>query len=90
MRIVKEMKKARVKELREVEWKIEGELVLKEEKIYVPKNVELRSEIILLHHNVPVAGYGGRWKTVELVTRNYWWPGVMRDIERYVEGYDLC
>ena len=27
---------------------------------------------------------------VELVTRNYWWPGVTRDVERYVEGYDLC
>ena len=26
----------------------------------------------------------------ELVTRNYWWPGVIRDVERYVEGYDLC
>jgi len=24
------------------------------------------------------------------VTRNYWWPGVTRDIGRYVEGYDLC
>jgi len=28
--------------------------------------------------------------TVELVTRNYWWPGVMRDIRRYVKGCDLC
>ena len=27
---------------------------------------------------------------MELVTKNYWWPEVMRDIERYVEGYDLC
>jgi len=27
---------------------------------------------------------------VELVTRNYWWPGVMRDVGRYVEGCDLC
>ena len=26
----------------------------------------------------------------ELVTRNYWWPGVTRDVGRYVEGYDLC
>jgi len=25
----------------------------------------------------------------ELVIRNYWWPGVMRDVGRYVEGYDL-
>ena len=37
-----------------------------------------------------MAGYGGRWKTVELVTRNYWWLGVMRDIGRYVERCDLC
>ena len=27
---------------------------------------------------------------VELVTRNYWWPGVTRDVGRYVEGCDLC
>ena len=27
---------------------------------------------------------------VELVTRNYWWPEVMKDIGRYVEGCDLC
>jgi len=45
-RIVEELKKAKVKELRGEEWKIEGELVLKEGKIYVPKDVELRSEVI--------------------------------------------
>ena len=87
---MEEMKKVRVKKLRGEEWKIEGNLVLKEEKIYIPKNVELRAEIVWLHHDVPAVGYGGQWKTVELVTRNYWWPGVIRDIERYVEGYDLC
>jgi len=27
---------------------------------------------------------------VELVTRNYWWLGVTRDIRRYVEECDLC
>jgi len=27
---------------------------------------------------------------VELVTRNYWWPGVTRDVRRYVEGCNLC
>jgi len=26
---------------------------------------------------------------VELVTRNYWWPGVTRDVGKYVEGCDL-
>jgi len=27
---------------------------------------------------------------IELVIRNYWWPGVTKDIERYIEKYDLC
>ena len=64
-------------------------MVVKEGKIYVPKDVELRAEIIQLHHNVLAAGHGRRWKTVELVMRNYWWPGVMSDVGRYVEGCDL-
>ena len=71
VKIVEEMKRVRVKELREEEWKIEGDLVIKEGKIYIPKDMELRVEIIQLHHDVLVAGYRGRWKTVELVTRNY-------------------
>ena len=43
-----------------------------------------------MHHDIPVAEHGGRWKTTELVTRNYWWPGVTRDIGRYVEGCNMC
>ena len=46
IRVVEEMKKAGVKELQGNKWKIEEELVLKEEKIYVPKKEELRTEII--------------------------------------------
>ncbi len=52
------MKKAEVKVLREEEWQIKGNLVLKEGKVYVPKDEALRVEIIQLHHNILVAGYG--------------------------------
>jgi len=89
VRVVEEMKRAKVKELQENEWNIEGELVLKEGKVYVPKDKELRAEVIWLHHDVPAAEHGRRWKTVELVMRNYWWPGVTRDVGRYIEGCDL-
>ena len=64
--------------------------MLKEGKVYVPKDKELRAEVIQLHHDVLVAGHRGRWKTVELVMRNYWWPEVTRDVRKYVEGCDLC
>jgi len=63
--------------------------VLKEGKTYVLKDKELRAEIIWLHLNVPVVEYGSRWKMTELVTRNYWWLGVIRDIGRYIEGCDI-
>jgi len=71
VRVVEEMKRAKVKELRGKKWQIEGDLVLKEGKVYVLKNEELRAEIIWWHHDMLVAGHGRQWKMVELVTRNY-------------------
>ena len=59
IKVVEEMKKAGVKTLRDEEWQIEEELVLKEERMYVPKNEKLRIEIIWLHHDTPIAGHGG-------------------------------
>jgi len=34
--------------------------VLKEEKVYIPKDEELRAEVNQLHHDVPAVGHGGR------------------------------
>ena len=36
--------------------------------MYVLKDKELRTEIIWLHYNIPMAGHGGKWKMAELVT----------------------
>ena len=72
VRVVEDIKKAEVKILRKDEWQVEENLVLKEEKVYILKNKELRADIIWLHHDGLIERYGGRWKTIELVTRNYW------------------
>ena len=53
------MKKAKVKKLWGNEWQIEEDLVIKEGKVYVPKDKELKAEIIQLHHDVPVAEHRG-------------------------------
>jgi len=39
---------------------------------------------------MPVVEYEERLKTIELVIRNYLWPGVIKDVEKYVERFDLC
>jgi len=65
-------------------------LMLKDGKVYVPKDKELRAEVIQLYHDTLVGEHGGQWKTVELVTRNFWWPRVTTEVKWYMEGCDLC
>jgi len=60
VKIVEEMKRANVKVLRNKEWREEDGLMLKEGKVYVLKDEELRAEIIRLHHDTPVGGHGGQ------------------------------
>jgi len=69
---------------------LKEDLVLKEGKVYILKGKKLRVEIIWLHHDVLVAGHGGKWKITELVIKNYWWPEVTKDVGRYVKGCDMC
>ena len=45
--------------------------MLKEGKVYIPKDKESRAEVIRLYHDVLAVGHEGRWKIVELVTKNY-------------------
>ena len=90
IKAVEEMKQAGVKMLRDEEWCQEDSLMLKEGKVYIPKDEKLRAEVIRLYHDIPIGGHGGQWKIAELVTRNFWWPEVTREVKRYVEECDAC
>ena len=54
------------------------------------KNKELRVEIIQLYYNIPTARYRERWKTTELITRNYQWLEVTKNIGKYMNRCDMC
>ena len=73
-----------------VDWNTEQGLLLYRGRVYVPKDDALRAEIVRIHHDLPPAGHPGQAKTVELVTRNYWWPGMTKFIKDYVETCDTC
>jgi len=90
VKAVEELKKLSTKQLWSEEWSEEQGLVLFRGKVYVPKDIKLRLEIIKLHHDTSVAGHPGQWKTLELVTRNYWWPGITMQVKNYVSGCDRC
>jgi len=76
VKAVKEMKWTGVKMLREIDG-----IMYKKGKVYMPKDNKLQAEIIRLYYDTPVAGHGGQWKMVELVTK---------EVKRYVEGCDAC
>ena len=71
VKTIKEMKKTKVKVLRNNKWQIKDKLVLKERKVYILKNKELRLEIIRLHYNMLITEYREQQNMVKLVTRNY-------------------
>ena len=58
--------------------------------LYVPDNETLYREILHAHHDHPAAGHPGRAPTYELVSRNYWWPGMRKTIARYLANCDTC
>jgi len=60
VKVIEKMKKVGVKILRNNEWQIKNNLVLKERKIYVLRNKSLRLEIIQLYHNMLIAEHRGQ------------------------------
>jgi len=86
----RELRQTSGKTVRSVEWSEDDGVLRFRGKIYVPQNVDLRRRVVSLCHDTKVAGHPRRWKTLELVSRDYWWPQMSRYIGQYVGTCDLC
>ena len=60
VKVVEEMKQAEVKVLRDEEWQEEDGVILRDKKVYVPKDKKLRAKVIWLHHDILVGEHGGQ------------------------------
>jgi len=69
---------------------LEDKSITYKDLIYVPLNRKLRGDIISYHHDTPLSGHYGQFKTVENVLRNYWWPAIHRDVKQYTSGCETC
>ena len=58
--------------------------------VYVPDDLDLKRKIITSCHDHPAAGHPGQARTYEMVTRYFWWPGMRKNISRYVRNCDTC
>jgi hypothetical protein len=69
---------------------IQEDLVLRDGLVYVPEDDAIRLRIIQQCHDSPMAGHLGQAKTLELVSRNYFWPRCRQYVNEYINTCDTC
>jgi len=70
------------------DWKIVDDVLYYKDCAYV--SPVTRHDLLQRLHDHPTTGHPGRFKTEELVKRDYWWPGLGVYVRKYVEGCSLC
>jgi hypothetical protein len=71
------------------EWNLENGLILYKGLIYIPNNENLKHKVVQQYHN-ELMGHPGEWKTIELIMRDFWWPGITTFIKAYIKGCATC
>jgi hypothetical protein len=87
---MKKLETAKGKTLHSSEWMNDNGLWRFRDRIYVPMIPELRRKIVEQHHDSQIVGHAGQWKTLELVSRSYWWPNMSRYIGQYCKACNMC
>jgi len=71
-------------------FEVEGGLLLKDGLVYVPEDMEVKLRILEGYHDRKTAGHLGQEKTLELVGREFTWPGIRAFVNRYIQTCDTC
>ncbi|KAJ9528007.1 hypothetical protein QJQ45_005550 [Haematococcus lacustris] len=59
-------------------------------QIVVPNCPELKTRILVEMHDAQFAGHVGITKTLERISRLFWWPGMRSEVRHYVANCDAC
>jgi transposase InsO family protein len=59
-------------------------------KNYIPRNIDLRREIVQGFHDHETAGHPGEIGTYNAIRQHYWWPGLRTFVKNYVQGCGVC
>jgi RNase H-like domain found in reverse transcriptase/Reverse transcriptase (RNA-dependent DNA polymerase)/Integrase zinc binding domain/Chromo (CHRromatin Organisation MOdifier) domain/Integrase core domain len=65
-------------------------IVLRDGLVYVPNNDSIKLKILKSRHDSVTAGHPGQAKTLELVTRDYFWPNMRQFVNKYTRSCDTC
>jgi hypothetical protein len=60
------------------------------QQIYVPDQATIKLKLLQEAHDIPISGHVGITKTIDLLTRNYYWPKLHQDVQDYVGSCHIC
>jgi hypothetical protein len=59
-------------------------------RLYVPDLPELKAKLLNSCHESPIAGHPGSARTYEILDREYYWPQMLRFVQRWVANCHQC
>jgi hypothetical protein len=71
-------------------FRVKDSVIYKEQRIYIPDSKSIKQQILHESHDSPLSGHVGVAKTIELVTRRFYWPGMHAEIKAYVTSCLPC
>jgi hypothetical protein len=83
-------RKPRYRKISLAECELSEEYLYYRERLYVPANEKLHAELLRLYHASPVAGHMGQARTYKVLSRKYYWPGMLSYVERWVRNCHTC
>ncbi|KAF8736674.1 hypothetical protein RHS02_06245, partial [Rhizoctonia solani] len=72
------------------DYQMEAGLLFYQGRIVVLDIGTLQTELLRIFHDSPLAGHPGRQCTLELVSRNYYWPRIHADTYWHVDSCKTC
>ena len=58
--------------------------------VEVPYDLSLRTLLLELNHDDPLAGHFGRDRTLDLLKRRWHWSGIATDVDKFVKSCNIC
>ncbi|QRW24234.1 Retrotransposable element Tf2 protein [Rhizoctonia solani] len=72
------------------DYEMEAGLLFYQGQIVVPDVGTLRTDLLHIFHDSPLAGHPGRQQTLELISRDYYWPGIHANTYWHMDSCETC
>jgi hypothetical protein len=71
-------------------FQIRNGLIYCNQQLYIPNHNEIKNKLLEEAHDIPISGHVGIAKTIDLLSRTYYWPKLHEDVKEYITSCLPC